>query len=139
MVALSSLGACDRPAGPTGSADLTAWMAALRSEGATVASGDPLPASAYRFFSVPPQQIVVNGQPVSAFEYRAASDATADAARVSPDGQPSPNAIIEWVSTPRFYRRDRLIVLYVGCKTDVIQPLDRTLGTAFAVGRVPCS
>lgn len=136
-----TLAACETGslAGPSPTGDVASWIAALRGDGATVTAGAPISGSAYPFFGALPQPFVVNTQPVTAFEYASADAAAADAARISPDGQPSPTAIVEWISTPRFYRRDRLLVLYVGCASTVIQPLDRTLGAAFVIGRVPCS
>jgi hypothetical protein len=82
--------------------------------------------------------VLVNGAHVSAFEYSSAEAAAADAALVRPDGQPSILSVITWVSTPRFYRQDRLIVLYVGCSTEVVQALDVTVGPAFVISRTPC-
>lgn len=42
------------------------------------------------FFGALPQSFVVNAQPVTAFEYASVDAAAADAARISPDGQPRP-------------------------------------------------
>lgn len=97
------------------------------------------PAGAFLVLTVfPAQQVSVNGSRLSAFEYPSADAATADAARVSADGQPNPLAQITWVSTPRFYRQGALIVLYVGCTAEIVQALDGTLGPAFVVGAPPC-
>ena len=43
----------------------------------------------------------------------------------------------EWMATPHFYQMNRMIVLYVGDDTDVIEPLQDVLGSQFAGGPVP--
>ena len=72
------------------------------------------------------------------FEYPSADAAAGEAAVVSPAGQPSPSAIIEWIITPRFYRIDRLMALYVGCSTEIVGALDTAMRSAFVIGGVPC-
>jgi len=126
------------PLEPSGSGTLDRFLQALRQRGLTVSLAGEIAPEVNRFFSVPAQQVLVNESRVSAFEYPSAEAAAADAALVSPDGQPSPIARFTWVSTPRFYRQNRLIVLYVGCSTEVVQALDVTVGPAFVIGRTPC-
>jgi hypothetical protein len=90
------------------------------------------------FFSVPARQVRVNAEQIRAFEYPSAEAAAAEARLISEDGQPSPTARITWVSTPRFYRQGSMIVLYVGCSTEILQALEATLGAPIVVGRTPC-
>jgi hypothetical protein len=91
------------------------------------------------FFSVPAEQVRVNDTQVNAFVYRSADVAAAEAARISNDGQPSPTARVSWVSTPRFYRQDAMIVLYVGCAAEIVDALQETVGQPIAVGPTPCN
>ena len=133
------LASCRTATAPTaGGGALDQWLVALRQQGLAVAPAERIPPDVNRFFTVPAQQVSVNGSRLSAFEYPSADAATADAARVSADGQPNPLAQITWVSTPRFYRQGALIVLYVGCTAEIVQALDGTLGPAFVVGAQPC-
>jgi hypothetical protein len=126
------------PLEPTSSVTLDQFVQALRQQGLNVSlAGEILP-EANRFFSVPAHQVRVNETQVSAFVYHSAEAAAAEAARISEDGQPSPTVRVTWVSTPRFYRQDSLIVLYVGCSPEVIQALQATVGTPVAIGRTPC-
>lgn len=88
------------------------------------------------FLSVDGHVIDIEGERVQVYEYRAAEDAEAAAARVTPDGSavsvddtPMP---VDWVSTPHFYQRDRLLVVYVGEEDTVLDVLDGTLGMPFA-------
>jgi hypothetical protein len=81
----------------------------------------------------------VNDSQVNAFVYHSAGAAAAEAALISKDGQPSPTTRLTWASTPRFYRQDAMIVLYVGCSADIVGALQKTVGPAIAVGPTPCS
>lgn len=141
-VTLSSLVAvsCYRgaPAGPTSAGALNTWLEALRRQGVTVKLAERIPPETHGYFTVPAQQVLVNDTRVSAFAYATDTAAAADAAQVAADGQPSPLSRITWVSTPRFYRQGRLMVVYVGCATEIVQALDATLGRAFVVGPTPC-
>ena len=129
---------CASPAAPTASDPLDEFVHNLRQQGLTVAMGDQISPQDNRFFSVPAQQIRVNDAQVNAFVYPSAQIASAEAALISEDGQPSPTARISWVSTPRFYRKDALIVLYVGCRQEIVQALAVTVGTPLVMGLTPC-
>lgn len=139
-VALSLLLAvsCYRGAFPTPTATLNTLLEALRGQGVTVTLAERIPSETNGYFTVPAQQVVVNDARVSAFAYPKDAAAAVDAAQVSADGQPTPLSRITWVSTPRFYRQGPLIVVYVGCATEIVQALDATLGRAFVVGTTPC-
>ena len=136
---LLAVSCADRnPVGPASSATLDQFVQALRQQGLTVSVAGQIAPEVNRFFSVPAHQVRVNDGQVNAFVYSSAPDAANEAAAISADGQPSPTARVTWVSTPRFYRQGALIVLYVGCATDIIQGLQGTVGVPIAVGRTPC-
>jgi hypothetical protein len=84
------------------------------------------------YFTVPSQEILVNGARVKAFEYSTSARADSDASLVSLEGQPNPRAVIDWIGPPHFYKRERLIVVYIGCATAVIQALQDYLGPPVA-------
>jgi hypothetical protein len=134
------LAACaDRnPVGPTSSATLDRFVQALRQQGVSVSLAGQISPDINRFFSVPAQQVRVNDAQVNAFVYQKAEAAAAEAALISQDGQPSPTTRVTWVSTPRFYHQDSLIVLYVGCAGEIVQALQATVGSPIVVGRTPC-
>jgi hypothetical protein len=94
-----------------------------------------MPRSAYPFFSVHARRIVVKDEDVQVFEYPSAARANSDAAQVSPTGTPVGQSQISWMATPHFYKRDRLIVLYVGFTSEILKALAATLGSPFAAGR----
>ena len=129
---------CSSPVGPTSSTPLDRFVQALRQQGLTVSLAGQIAPSVNGFFSVPAEQLRVNDSQMNAFVYRSAEAAAGEAALISNDGQPSPTARVTWVSTPRFYRQDALIVLYVGCAAEAVQALQRTVGAPIAVGPTPC-
>jgi hypothetical protein len=113
--------------GPT--TDYVSLIDNLRQAGATV---EPTGEVTQPFFSVTGNIIVVNGGDVQVFEYADAAAAEAEAALVSPDGSSVGTSMISWVATPHFYKAGRLIVLYVGDSTGVINVLEAELGQQFA-------
>src|SRR6266498_4047670 len=104
-----------------------AVVRALQQQGATVTRAGTLPQSSYPFFSVSAQLLHVNGADVQVFEYASATRADSDASKVSPTGSPIGQSQISWMDTPNFYKRDRLIVLYVGDSADILRPLEMVL------------
>lgn len=137
-IAFAALAVSSCAANSLGPGELTSTDAlarALEQQGATVTRAAALPQSAYPFFSVNARRIVVNGADVQVFEYANTGRADSDASRVSPTGTPIGQSQISWMDTPNFYKRDRLIVLYVGHSADVMKPLEAILDPPFATGR----
>jgi hypothetical protein len=85
------------------------------------------------FLQVPGQILHVNGEDVQVYEYANEAAAAADAVQISPDGS-LPTIIIDWISTPHFYRFGNLIVLYVGTNSEILAALESILGSQFAEG-----
>jgi hypothetical protein len=111
--------------------DLPGLVAALHASGATVESGE---AVEQPFFTVPGRFIRVNGQDVQVFQYPDEAGAQREAGLVSPDGGTVGGNAILWAAPPHFYRKGRLIVLYVGDDSSVKSALQSVLGVQF-VGR----
>lgn len=130
---------CSNPTRPSSSTTLDQFVQSLRDQGFTVTRAGQISPSVNGFFSVPAEQVRVNESRVNAFVYRSADAAASEAASISQDGQPSPTARVSWVSTPRFYRQDAMIVLYVGCAAEIVDALQKTVGTPIAVGPTPCN
>ena len=101
----------------------------LRAAGATV---EPAGDISQPFFSGKGNAMTVNGENVQVFEYADAATAEAEAALVSPDGSSIGTTMVGWVATPHFYKVGKLIVLYVGDSTAVIDALKAALGPQFA-------
>ena len=132
-VALSSCAAA--PTQPTALVSVDALVRSFEQEGATVIRSGSLPPSSHPYFSVAGEGLKVNGADVTVFAYSSDDRAAADAAKVSPTGSPIGQTQISWMDTPHFYKRERLILLYVGHSADLLKVLEAVLGPPFAAGR----
>ena len=101
----------------------------LRTAGATVEFVEEI---LQPFFSVKGNLIIVNGGHVQVFEYADSGSADTEAALVSPDGSSVGTTMMGWIAAPHFYKTGRLIVLYVGDNTAVINVLEAVIGSQFA-------
>lgn len=119
---------------PNGLTSAEALVRALQQQGAAVTRAGGLPQSSYPL-SVSAQLLQVNGADVQVFEYPSATRADSDASKVSPTGSAIGQSQVAWMDTPHFYKRDRVIVLYVGHSADVLRMLEAVLGEPFAAGR----
>ncbi len=109
--------------------DNTSLVAALKSAGAAVRVGDEVEQP---FFSVVGKVLEVNGQEIQVFEYPDAASANAEAGQVSADGGSVGTTKITWIAPPHFFKAGRVIVLYVGSDSSVLNALKAALGTQFA-------
>jgi hypothetical protein len=76
----------------------------------------------------------VNGQAVQVNQYAKASKLDREASRVSSNGMTIGTSKPSWLSTPHFYKTDKLIVLYVGDDQTILRILQSALGKQFAGG-----
>jgi hypothetical protein len=86
------------------------------------------------FFAVKGKAVGLYGDHVQVFEYPDRAKAEKDAVRVSADGMTIGTAKPHWLAPPHFFRRGKLIVLYVGSDAQVLKALQERLGPAFAGG-----
>ena len=84
------------------------------------------------FFSVNGKMLKIHGEDVQVFEYSDTTAAEAEATLVSPSGSGVGTTKIHWVGPPHFFRKGRLIVLYVGDNGKVLKALEAVLGLQFA-------
>jgi hypothetical protein len=117
---------------------LDRFVQSLREQGLRVSLEGQIPPHLNHFFSVPAHLVRVNDAQVNAFAYPTEHAAAIEAASISPDGQPNPMAAIDWISTPRFYGSGALIVLYVGCSTQIGDALRAVMGEPLVVGPSQC-
>lgn len=137
FVASAGFGCGGTPTGPTGVSSTDALVRTLQDRGLEVVRMEEMPRSAFPFFSVPADRLIVEGDNVHVFEFRSSRSADADAALVSPDGTTIGTSHVDWIDSPSFYKRDQLIVLYVGRTTRVLAVLEEVLGAPFAGGALP--
>jgi hypothetical protein len=86
------------------------------------------------FFSTPGRVLYVDGENVWVFSYRTLTAANHDVSKVSRDGMTIGNSKPSWLGTPHFFRRPKLIVLYLGDNPAVLDVLKQTVGIQFAGG-----
>ena len=109
--------------------DYVSLLDSLRAGGASV---EPAGEIEQPFFSVTGRVIKVNGGDVDVFEYDDSDDADAEAKKVSPDGRWVGKIHVNWVATPHFYKRGKLLVIYVGDTSNVLEVLETAVGPQFA-------
>ena len=122
------------PAGPSGVFTMDRVVEELRQQGVTVSSRGTEPRDSFSFFSVQAKRLTINGDDVHVFEYATETVATSEASTVAVAGTPIGTTQVSWISSPRFYRQQRFIVLYVGTTTEVVRALDAVFGKPFAGG-----
>jgi hypothetical protein len=84
------------------------------------------------FFSITGRMIRVHGEDVQVFQYANAAAADAEAAPISRDGRAVGTRRIQWIGSPHFFKREKLLVLYVGDNAKVLGSLEAVLGRQFA-------
>lgn len=66
------------------------------------------------FFSVAGQRMLVDGEEIQVFEYQDGTMARLEAATIAPDGSMIGTTTINWIATPHFYQKGKLLVVYIG-------------------------
>lgn len=124
----------EAPTGSSGVLTLDRLVGELRQQGVNVSSRGTEPHESFSFFSVQAKQLTINGDDVHVFEYATEMIATSEASTVAAAGTPIGTTQVTWISPPRFYKRDRFILLYVGTTIEVVRALDAVFGEPFAGG-----
>lgn len=114
------------------SVQVSKLIKALRAQGATVVLTNEKVSQP--FFSRTARIINVNGEGVQVFEYAQAAALEQEAKRVSPDGMTIGSSKPSWMATPHFFKRGRLLVLYVGANESILKVLKSGIGSQFAGG-----
>ena len=130
LLAVLLISACSQSAG---SSDFDELVRDLESNGADVATGEKVEQS---FFSVPGEIMKLNGHGVQVFAYASDEKAGEAAYGISGDGSEIKTSgsvtSVDWIDGPHFYRKGRLIVLYVGHNQEVLNLLESSLGKQIA-------
>lgn len=111
------------------SADLDTFVRALRARGLKVESAGEV---SQPFFTPAGRAFTVAGENVQVFRYPSVRAAEAEAKQVNAEGTSVGTSSAMWVGPPHFYRKGRLIVLYLGENADVLKALTSVLGPQFA-------
>jgi hypothetical protein len=115
---------------PVGRAtDYASLISDLRAAGV---SAEPGAEAEQPFLSIEGKMIKIGDEDVQVFQYSEAAQADAQAALVSPDGGTVGTNKIRWIGSPHFYKKGKLLVLYLGDDAKVLKALDTVLGRQFA-------
>lgn len=107
------------------------FLAELREQGVDAEKGDSVEQA---FFSVIGDYVSLNGESVQVFEYDSAETMESDAVLVDASGSPIGTSMVTWIATPHFYKKGRILVLYVGDNAETLEILQSVLGPQFAGG-----
>ena len=107
------------------------FLAELREQGVEAEKGDSVEQA---FFSVIGSYVNFNNESMQVFEYDSAETMESDAVLVDASGSPIGTSMVSWVATPHFYKKGRILVLYVGDNTETLKVLEGVLGQQFAGG-----
>ena len=131
LVAATVLTACGgQPASAQGYG-ITEFVEGLREKGAEAETGDSVQQD---FFSVIGTSVNVDGEGVQVFEYDSAESMESDAVLVDASGSSIGTSMVTWIATPHFYKKGRILVLYIGDNEEILQVLESVLGPQFAGG-----
>jgi hypothetical protein len=124
VLALSACAPRQAPAaGETGG--LEQFVEDLEAGGAEVELGDELDD---QLFPVPGRVVRVNGLDLTVFEFADAAAREAAQATIQGGGFIIGEAMVDWIDTPHFWGKDRLLVLYVGKDQGMVDRLSALLG-----------
>jgi hypothetical protein len=84
------------------------------------------------FFVVPARVYVIDDRDLQIYEFATSAQAQDAARQVAPSGSPIGTTMVTWMADPHFFRKDRLIVNYIGTSDRVLGELQRLLGPQFA-------
>ena len=111
--------------------ELLKLIADLRAQGVTVRREGEV---SQPFFSVKGRAVSVNGESIQVFIYPDSQSAQSEASQVSGSGTSVGTNMMSWTATPHFFRKDRVVVLYLGENSKVRRALEAVLGAQFAGG-----
>jgi hypothetical protein len=109
--------------------DKATLTTALQDAGASVEAGELV---SQDFFTPEGSILKVNGADVQVFEYESMEAMEEEASQVSPDGGSIGTSMVMWMDVPHFYKTGKIIVLYVGSDTTVLELLESAVGSQFA-------
>jgi len=88
------------------------------------------------FLSVPRKPILIGDEIISVYVYESNKDMEQDSKYIGKDGcsifRPGNSVEISWVSFPHFFKKDTLIINYIGANEKIINFLNENYGAEFA-------
>jgi len=133
------LGACGATTATTpqspAAGEYNALMNAFRSAKLTIYDGGT--AAHEQFLTIAGKKIFVEGQALEVYQYASANAATHDSHNIDDDAClihmiGGGTKMVNWDQPPHLYKKDRLLIIYVGSDYDIINVLVAQLGPQFA-------
>ena len=122
--------ATSSPTDNHGVEDQSSLITAIQSAGGTAEVVDTI---SQPFFSPEGVFITINGEEdVQVFEYEDAQKMENEASQVAPDGGSVGTSAMMWIEPPHFYKSGRILVLYIGSNTKILNLLEEVIGPQFA-------
>ncbi len=109
--------------------DQASLLTELRTAGATVEIDNTV---SQDFFTPEGTIITVDGESLQVFEYDNKEDMEAEASQVASDGSSVGTSMMMWVDDPHFYKSGRILLLYIGSNSSILDLLDGVIGPQFA-------
>lgn len=72
-------------------------------------------------------------QTVQVFEFADEATRESVSSLITPEGQPNPTSMVDWVDQPNFWAKGQVIVLYVGKDQAVIDRLSQVMGDPITI------
>lgn len=115
--------------------EYSALLSAFRGAHFTVFDGGAT--ASQQFLTVSGKKVFVDGQALEIYQYATAGDATKDSHNIDDDAClihkiSGGTTMVSWDQPPHLYKKDRLIVIYVGSDYSIIDVLVTQLGPQFA-------
>lgn len=76
--------------------------------------------------------ITIDGDIISAYEYKNNQQMEQEARTIGSDGSKIGNALYDFKSKPHFYKKGNIIVSYIGDNKETIKKIEQILGQQFA-------
>lgn len=101
----------------------------LRAAGLTVTDGGTIEQP---FFTRQARVLRIGDDDLQLYEFATAAEAEQAAAQVAPGGGSIGTVSMHWMAPPHFFRKERLIAIYIGSNARTLAELERILGPQFA-------
>ena len=109
--------------------DLASLIDHLSGNGFTVTPGESI---SQPFFSVKGQQTMVGTETIQIYEYANAQSMEADASKISPNGGSIGTSMMSWIGPPHFFKKGRILVLFIGSDRKTLDALTSAMRQQFA-------
>ncbi len=83
------------------------------------------------FFEVEARNIRIGEDKIQIFEYPSVGEMENEASTISEEGYKVKNVFINWIKPPHFYKKDKLLVLYLGENRSIMDNLEKIAGEQF--------